>query len=75
MLGRIATGHLIIRCHRFGQGDADFSFTCGNENGARAAQRWGVTHMSAAGKNAQLGIAEARLLNDLSGVFNIRADD
>ena len=75
MVGRVATGYVIVRCHRFCQRNADFSFTCGDDGGARAAQRGCVTQMRAARKNAQLRIEKAPLRDDLSGVFNIRAQD
>ena len=59
-------------CHRFCQRNADFSFTCGDDVGARAAERGCVTQMRAARKNAQLRIEKA-CLRMISAAFSISA--
>ena len=75
LLGRRAVVHLVAGGHRLGQGDADLGFAGGDDAGARATERGGVAQMGAAHEDAQIGVEEARLPDDLGGVLDIRAQD
>jgi len=70
-----SAGHFITHCHHIGKGNADFSFTGGNNRGAGLAQGSCVSEASAADQNLHIGIEKARLFNDFGGVFYIHAEN
>jgi hypothetical protein len=75
LLGRGSMVHPVAGGHGLGQGDADLCFTRRDDGGARATERGGIAKMGAAYEDAQIGVEDARLPDDLGGILDIGGQD